>query len=359
MAWLLLKTPQEGNAMKKIWGTGIKKLSGRIYSGLRIIRNMDYKILSHTIFQIQASRTPEEALNHMTYGLKRILDYNLFAFFIHGNLKNNVMVWIEPEYYEKYMKKIFEEDSGLSKEKGLIYVNLKNREESFTRLAELDIEKQGAKIFRINLPHLDARIYLTPGRQILPYHTEIIHLLMESFKSSLSIQIEIENLKQEAALDGLTGVSNRGDLERQLSQYVSNATRYGKNLSMFLFDIDDFKNINDTYGHQAGDEVLKVFAETVKQNIRSCDLIARYGGEEFAVVLPETPCDMASELAERIRIKLFKTRIESDKGPIAASASFGVAHLAAGMEASDLIKKADENLYRAKKSGKNMVVFGE
>lgn len=343
--------------MKNIWETGIKRISGRIYSGLRILRNIDYKILSHTIFQIQASQTPEEALDHMTYGLKRILDYNLFAFFIHGSQKNNVMAWIEPEYYEKYMKKIFEEDTGMSKEKGLIYIHLKNREDSFTRLAELDIEKQDTKIFRINLPRLDARIYLTPGRQILPYHMEIINLLIESFKNSVSRHIEIENLKQEASLDALTGISNRGDFERQLNQYASNAKRYGKNLSMFLFDIDNFKKINDTYGHQAGDEVLKSIAETVKRNIRSCDLIARYGGEEFVVVLPETSPEMAAELADRIRIRIAATGIKAGDLEINATASFGVAYLEPEMEVSDFISKADENMYKAKKNGKNQVSF--
>lgn len=343
--------------MKEIWKTSLKKISGTINAGLRVIRNIDYKILSHTIFQIQASKNPEEALEHMTFGLKRILDYNLFAFFIQGTNKNNVMAWIEPEYYEKYMKKIFEEDSGMSTEKGLIYMTIKNRDESFTRFAELDIESKETKIFKIALPHLDARIYLTPGRHILPYHMEIINLLIESFKNTVSIQLEIEHLKQEASIDGLTGISNRGDFERQISHYVSNAKRYGKTISMFLFDIDNFKKINDTYGHQTGDEILKSISLTVKNNIRSCDLIARYGGEEFAVVLPETSPEMATELADRIRIKLSESKVKAGSVMIGATASFGVAHLKPDMEVADFIKKADENLYIAKKNGKNQVAF--
>jgi diguanylate cyclase (GGDEF)-like protein len=343
--------------MKKIWETGIKKISGTIAAGLRIVRNIDYRILSHTIFQIQASRDPEEALEHMTFGLKRILDYNLFAFFMKGSSKNAVMAWIEPEYYEKYMKKIFEEDSGMSTENGLIYMTIKNREENFTDFAELDIENQETRIFRLALPHLDARIYLNPGRQILPYHTVILNLLIESFRNTVSTQFEIEKLRQEASIDGLTGVSNRGDFERQIVQYVSNAKRYGKNLSLFLFDIDNFKKINDTYGHQTGDEVLKSITGTVRHNIRSCDLIARYGGEEFVVILPETSAIMAAELAERIRVKTSETIINAGGRSIVVTASFGVSYLKQDMEVHDLIRKADENLYIAKKNGKNQVVF--
>lgn len=343
--------------MKKIWETGIRRISGTLSAGLGIIRNIDYRILSHTIFHIQASRNPEEALEHMTLGLKRILDYKLFAFFIGGSRKNTVMAWIEPEYYEKYMKRIFEEDSGMSTENGLIYMTIKNRDESFTKFAELDIENQETRIFRLALPHLDARIYLTPGRQILPYHMEIINLLIESFKNKITVQTEIERLKQEASIDGLTGISNRGDFERQIAKYVSNAKRYGRNLSVFLFDIDDFKKINDTYGHQTGDEVLKGITETVKNNIRSCDLIARYGGEEFAVLLPETSAEMAAELAERIRIRISETTVRAEGKSINATASFGVAYLKPETEVHELIKKADENLYIAKKNGKNQVAF--
>jgi len=343
--------------MKKILESGIKKISGTISAGLRIIRNIDYKILSHTIFQIQASKSPEEALEHMTFGLKSILDYNLFAFFIQSTNKNTVMAWIEPEYYEKYMKKIFEEDSGMSTEKGLIYMTIKNREESFTRFAELDLENKETRIFKIALPHLDARIYLTPGRHILPYHMEIINLLIESFKNKVSTHFEIEQLKQEASIDGLTGVSNRGDFERQMNHYVSNSKRYGKTISMFMFDIDDFKKINDTYGHQAGDEILKNISNIVKNNIRSCDLLARYGGEEFVVILPETPPEMAAELADRIRIKLADSKIKIGGAILSATASFGVSYLKHDMDVSDFIKKADENLYIAKKNGKNQVAF--
>lgn len=343
--------------MKKIWETGIRRISGTLSAGIGIIRNIDYRILSHTIFHIQASRNPEEALEHMTLGLKRILDYKLFAFFIGGSRKNTVMAWIEPEYYEKYMKRIFEEDSGMSTENGLIYMTIKNRDESFTKFAELDIENQETRIFRLALPHLDARIYLTPGRQILPYHMEIINLLIESFKNKITVQTEIERLKQEASIDGLTGISNRGDFERQIAKYVSNAKRYGRNLSVFLFDIDDFKKINDTYGHQTGDEVLKGITETVKNNIRSCDLIARYGGEEFAVLLPETSAEMAAELAERIRIRISETTVRAEGKSINATASFGVAYLKPETEVHELIKKADENLYIAKKNGKNQIAF--
>lgn len=345
--------------MRKIFRTNLKKLSGSIDAGLRIIHNMDYKILSQTLFQIQASDNPEEALEHMTYGLKKILDYKLFAFFIRGTDKNTVMAWIEPEYYEKYMKKIFEEDSGMSTDNGLIYMTLRNRDESFARLAELDIENSETRIFKIALPHLEARIYLTPGRQILPYHMEIINLLIESFKKTVSIHMELEQLRQEASIDGLTGVSNRADFERQMALYVSNAKRYGKTISMLMFDIDNFKGINDKYGHQTGDQILKLIADTVKSNIRSCDLIARYGGEEFAVVLPETSPDMAYELADRLRIKISEAKISKDGLKIGATASFGVAHLKPEMGMEEFIKKADMNLYEAKKNGKNMVVYNE
>ncbi len=162
------------------------------------------------------------------------------------------------------------------------------------------------------------------------------------------IQRECDRLKEMILIDPLTGIYNKKKFQKRLTQEISRAKRYKDPLSLILFDIDSFKDINDTHGHLIGDEVLKKVAKTVGKAIRKADLFARIGGDEFAIIAPKTDKESAYALAEKIRGLI--ENIEAEPG---VTCSFGIAEYREPMEAETLITRADEALYRAKKSGKN------
>jgi diguanylate cyclase (GGDEF)-like protein len=164
--------------------------------------------------------------------------------------------------------------------------------------------------------------------------------------------------------DALTGCFNRGYMNAQLPREIRRAVRYRRALSITLCDIDHFKTINDSYGHQCGDRVLKEFVESLDELIRTdSDWLARYGGEEFLLVLPETTLENAERLAERLRMHIAGKPFEWQGELIRITASFGVVgfspgELPKGLPAEALLNRADEHLYQAKKKGRNRVVSG-
>jgi diguanylate cyclase (GGDEF)-like protein len=175
-----------------------------------------------------------------------------------------------------------------------------------------------------------------------------------------SIAIENERLhqtvKRQAITDELTQLANRRRLTETLAVEVRRAERFGDPLALILADLDDFKGINDRYGHQAGDEVLRRFADVLRENVRDFDLPVRYGGEEFAVLLPETGVQGAERLARRLQNALLRLRLpEISRNRPPVTASFGVAAFPAARSAEELLSAADGALYRAKAAGKNRV----
>jgi len=164
---------------------------------------------------------------------------------------------------------------------------------------------------------------------------------------------QAEELSQ---LDGLTGLLNRRRLDADLELECDRSLRYGRPLAFILLDLDHFKQLNDELGHQHGDDVLRQVAELLAGAVRSSDTVYRYGGEELAVLVREGSADSATELAERLR-RLFETSFvdRTALGPV--TASFGVAALADGWSASDLVAAADGALYEAKRGGRNQVAL--
>jgi diguanylate cyclase len=157
--------------------------------------------------------------------------------------------------------------------------------------------------------------------------------------------------------DSLTGIKNRRCLEMHLKEEIERHKRYGHPLSLIIFDIDFFKHINDAYGHQCGDHILKAIADSIEKSIRSEDIFARYGGEEFCCLLPETSLDAAIVLAERFRKKISKKIYRYQGNQIKVTISLGVSTLGPSTSTTDLLlKKADEGLYKAKNTGRNRVV---
>ncbi len=182
----------------------------------------------------------------------------------------------------------------------------------------------------------------------------------------LKLEQSLKNANEEIRLlsisDPLTGCFNRGYLNERFPQELRRAERYSHPLSVVLADIDHFKAVNDTYGHQAGDEVLKVFASCINRQIRKkVDWVVRYGGEEFLIVLPETGCEGAHSMAERLRIAVAERNIKINGTQTSITASFGGASAQFPMnpvqnvDMDKLIYQADQQLYRSKEEGRNRV----
>lgn len=158
--------------------------------------------------------------------------------------------------------------------------------------------------------------------------------------------------------DGLTGLYNHRHFQNVMDHEVTRAERYGNPLSMLMIDIDHFKQINDTYGHQCGDDVLRKISAIITSTVRTTDTAARYGGEEFAVVLPETDHEAARKLAERLRLNVARTETLVRNKPLRATVSIGLATYdpALGKRGKgDIIQAADQALYRSKRAGRNCV----
>lgn len=179
----------------------------------------------------------------------------------------------------------------------------------------------------------------------------LIHVA-EREKWLLSLQERRELLKDKAYKDILTGLYRREILYDLIEKEFHRSKRYGYHFSILMIDIDNFKKINDTYGHLFGDKVLKKVAETIRKTLRSSDIAIRYGGEEFLVILPHTDLESAKIVGERLRKTIEKLDIDGIKITI----SIGIADNSLSPRLEDLIRKADQALYIAKRTGKNRVI---
>lgn len=174
----------------------------------------------------------------------------------------------------------------------------------------------------------------------------------------------IDLLEAENITDPLTKVYNRRYLDRRLEEEVARSTRYSHDLSVLMLDIDYFKRINDTYGHQAGDATLSALSSLFKTSLRDLDVVARYGGEEFLVICTNTAIDGAALVAERLRQLVESHPVEITDGSgerknIQVRISIGAAGLGASIDSKEnLVQAADRALYRAKREGRNRVVIG-
>jgi diguanylate cyclase (GGDEF)-like protein len=162
------------------------------------------------------------------------------------------------------------------------------------------------------------------------------------------------DLRFQATTDPLTGLSNRLKFNQALATEISRSTRYETPLSLILYDVDNFKAVNDTHGHQIGDKVLVQLSQFVPSLLRNTDLLARWGGEEFIILTPGSDGEMAYQATEKLRNAIEQVGFD-EIGTV--TCSFGVAQYVYGDTAETLISRADDALYRAKLNGRNQVVL--
>ncbi|MEP7240990.1 MAG: GGDEF domain-containing protein, partial [Devosia sp.] len=215
----------------------------------------------------------------------------------------------------------------------------------------------GHKMGEAELRSLANRL-LGETRQMQEANQQLEQKLESSRDDLASLQRDLDEVRRDSMLDPLTKIFNRKSFDEGLLNSFAEAAETGAPLSLMLLDIDHFKRFNDTWGHQTGDQVLRLVAMTLKSNIKGKDMAARYGGEEFAAILPETDLEGAMILADNIRRaiqakELLKRSTNEKLGRI--TASFGVAMYRAGDTPGSLIERSDRCLYAAKHAGRNRV----
>lgn len=174
------------------------------------------------------------------------------------------------------------------------------------------------------------------------------------FRDVTDNKLATDNLTELANTDPLTGISNRRFFEKRAQEEFLHARSFDQRLSLLLFDIDKFKNINDHFGHLAGDEAIKSLCQKFTHKLRPIDLLGRLGGDEFAVLLPDTSPQCAMDVAERLRQNIENSSFKFDGQNIKVTITCGVASVVQGDNSiSDVIKRADEALYQAKANGRN------
>jgi two-component system, cell cycle response regulator len=184
------------------------------------------------------------------------------------------------------------------------------------------------------------------------YHVQDINLIRIYVTDITQRKRDEEEILLLATIDSLTGIANRREFNRILTSETDRVRRYGKPLSLVMYDIDFFKRVNDTFGHDVGDTVLQAVTGVVKENIRTVDVMARWGGEEFMVLMPQSNLAAARSTAEKLRQTIAQYSFDKvDK----ITASFGVTGFMPQDDVNSLLKRADDALYQAKKRGRNRV----
>jgi diguanylate cyclase len=190
-------------------------------------------------------------------------------------------------------------------------------------------------------------------RQILDANEKLQLRLADAEKKIQSQAEELKTQQSEARTDSLTKLANRRAFDDCLEKGIARFRKEGRPVSLLLFDVDHFKKFNDTYGHQAGDEVLRQVACTLSKTAKSTDLACRYGGEEFGLIMANTSIDQGRIAAERIREAIEKTIVSFEGQQLSVTASIGLSEAIKNDDATRLIRRADEAIYSAKSAGRN------
>lgn len=199
---------------------------------------------------------------------------------------------------------------------------------------------------------------LVATRQMKTKSEQLEQDLKQSANEINNLQEKLAESRREALTDSLTGITNRAGFDKSIMHHADKSKDNGTPLSLVMCDIDHFKKFNDTYGHQLGDQVLRLVGAVMRDGLKGRDVPCRYGGEEFALILPETTCSAAAKAADIIRQAISAKRIvrKSTGEEIArVTMSFGVAQLRPGEQPANMVERADAALYQSKRNGRDRV----
>lgn len=219
-----------------------------------------------------------------------------------------------------------------------------------TQLAATDDNKEANQVIK-NL--------IKATRGIIDNNNQLHKQLSDAQGQISDLQENLETIMFESLTDELTTLANRKHFDQSMERAIADAEAGGAPLSLLVTDIDHFKKFNDTYGHQTGDQVLRLVALSVKQNVKGQDIPCRYGGEEFTVILPNTNMDQARQVAENIRVavegkELVKRSTGENLGRV--TISIGISQYQTGDKVSSILERADACLYAAKENGRNLCI---
>ncbi len=316
-----------------------------------INKKTDYKAISKYLLQLSLQNNIDGMVSETSKCLKNILNYQLFILAI--TEKSNHEIWSDPILSKKTITEIIEKDFP---NPGLFKINYNNNNDKKILTTLFD---KSAPLESYEFKTFDHRIklYLKHENNNSAMESETVNIIIQAFGNALTNMLKIKQLETDASTDHLTGCYNRRSFNNLMAHNMENSHRYKRDLSVILLDIDHFKKINDKYGHQSGDEVLKAVSKATQSFIRKCDYLSRYGGEEFVIILPETKHSLAIEVACRLKTKIENLRITtSDNHTIRVTASYGISALQPGSDIDSLMSEADSMLYKAKAAGRNCVM---
>ena len=193
-------------------------------------------------------------------------------------------------------------------------------------------------------------------------NTELEQSLLSAKEKIGNLQKSLEEIQKQSVTDALTDINNRKFFDQSITHAMAQAERNNEPLCLIMTDIDHFKQFNDTFGHQTGDQVLRLVAKTIQSTVRDSDIACRYGGEEFIIILPKTHLEGARTLANKIRVAIEETELlknSKNRSLGKITASFGVSLLQENDSETTLIERADLALYAAKRNGRNCVEMQE
>jgi diguanylate cyclase (GGDEF)-like protein/PAS domain S-box-containing protein len=289
--------------------------------------------------------------------------YNMLEYDVHS-LDNTVMTWeniIHPDDFNRVMEHFDKFITGQSDTYQIEY-RCKKSDGDYLWIedtATIVSKNDDGSVARVIGAHRDIssekhieeqnEIKERGLKKIIEQQTAELNQVNEALSEKISL------IEKFAATDALTKISNRFGFETKLNNEISRVKRFNESLSLILFDLDNFKPVNDTFGHTRGDELLCCVGNLLKSHLRDIDLPVRWGGDEFMILLINTPLDHAKKLAEKIRVMIAE---KAEMKELNVTASFGVAELAHDEGAKDFIIRAHQALYVSKHSGRNRVTCG-
>lgn len=272
-------------------------------------------------------------------------------------------------------KAIYDKHIGADKEKEVLQNNVKSLSEELGRVMDLiSNANQGTEQFNETLTGFSSNMskplsqqelhaavdkIVTETKKIAAQNKELQEQLQKSSEQITVMQEDLSRVQKETLTDVLTGLGNRKHLSNELKRMIADCEEHNSSLSLLMVDIDHFKKFNDTHGHLVGDQVLKLVARTLMENLKGKDCVARYGGEEFVIVLPQTKLMDAQRVADALRMSVSQKKIirrDTNATLGQVTVSIGVSQYHQGELVSHFLKRADAGLYIAKAAGRNRVV---
>ncbi len=261
----------------------------------------------------------------------------------------------------EHVRKIFQSLDTMDLKKAQEEIRTVAKELAFS--ADLETLRRSVQVHLVSLHKLLNDHYKTQkekmellGNRLMHVHKGVLQAgeILREARKQIGI---IPDLKETAYKDALTGIGNRRMMEEMLAYHISLSQRTGKPLSICIIDLDNFKQVNDCYGHESGDKCLMELAERISSILRTTDISTRYGGDEFVVILPDTPLESAKIVAERIRHRIEKTKFLLGEQEFRITASIGVGSYEGEDSWKEFFSRVDRMLYRAKSSGRNQSCF--